>query len=409
LELGLRDASLRFSQRVLGGVMSGLLQQVLGVDTPPGRRGCRTTTVFTAVGNVSYSRAHVRRQDGGSSFPADEALGLVEKCTPMGARLLCHEAASSQSYQQAAGNIAMSLGIDVSASTIQRLVEVVGPDVENWALNREPAKAANLRDCIVVVQVDMTGVRMLKEYLAQSKGVDGDPTCRQIKCGKVFLMQKDSDGVYQKMSESAVHALSFSDPATFSADLMKARLKLGVPWDTQMLMIGDGAEWIWNIAKDRFNTAVQILDFWHAADNLNKLCVAVYGKEQEAKDAFREWKRKLKRYGANCVINGLEKIVASSRDKAPALLRLEYFKTHKERMKYLYFRKQGWPIGSGAIEGACKSLIKQRTNLSGQRWSPDGALNILWIRAMITDELHDLYWKQTRKRARTQRELLQAG
>ncbi len=51
-----------------------------------------------------------------------------------------------------------------------------------------------------------------------------------------------------------------------------------------------------------------------------------------------------------------------------------------------------------AVEGACKSLIKQRTDLSGQRWSPDGALNVLWVRARVKDGLHDQYWNARRSR-----------
>jgi len=78
-------------------------------------------------------------------------------------------------------------------------------------------------------------------------------------------------------------------------------------------------------------------------------------------------------------------------------------------MQYRRFRREGWLIGSGAIEGACKSLIKQRTDLSGQRWSPEGALDILWVRALITDGLHDAYWTGVRDREATAREAVIAA
>lgn len=80
--------------------------------------------------------------------------------------------------------------------------------------------------------------------------------------------------------------------------------------------------------------------------------------------------------------------------------RLRYFRTHQARMQYHLYRREGWPIGSGEVEGACKSLIKQRTDLSGQRWSPDGALNVLWVRALVNDRLHDRYWNTPRSRSR---------
>jgi hypothetical protein len=53
------------------------------------------------------------------------------------------------------------------------------------------------------------------------------------------------------------------------------------------------------------------------------------------------------------------------------------------------------------VEGACRSLIKQRTDLSGQRWSPDGALNVLWVRALIKDGLLDQYWNTQRNRSQS--------
>jgi DNA repair protein RadC len=82
--------------------------------------------------------------------------------------------------------------------------------------------------------------------------------------------------------------------------------------------------------------------------------------------------------------------------------RLRYFRSHQARMQYQLYRREGWPIGSGEVEGACKSLIKQRTDLSGQRWSPDGALNVLWVRALVKDGLHDLYWNTPRNRSQHQ-------
>ncbi len=68
-------------------------------------------------------------------------------------------------------------------------------------------------------------------------------------------------------------------------------------------------------------------------------------------------------------------------------------------LQYHLYRREGWPIGSGEVEGACKSLIKQRTDLSGQRWSPDGALNVLWVRALVKEGLHDQYWNSSRCRS----------
>jgi hypothetical protein len=403
VEGDLRSAALSFAAKALGALMSGPLQQAAGVDAPAGRRGSRTETVLTSVGDVSYTRAYV--PGGDRPFPADEALGLVRRCTPSAAKLLCHEAARSQSYLQASESLALSAGISVSASSIHRLVRAVGPDMEAWALSRTPSPAEPGRDVIVCLQMDMTGVRMLKRYLKGARGRGGgDPKGRQIKCGTLFLMERDAEGRYRRISGSAVHVISFCDPVSFSDALEKARQKLAAPHGATLVVVADGAEWIWNIVSDRFKEAFSIIDFWHAADRLHDLCEFALGKGDAAQALFKEWRKKMKVYGVDCVIRHFEGMEGSRRKLKGVAKRLAYFKRYRGQMQYRRFRREGWPIGSGAVEGACKSLIKQRTNLSGQRWSPDGALDVLWARALITDGLHDEYWKEKRSREGKRRE-----
>ena len=241
MEGDLRSAALSFAAKALGALMSGPLQQAAGVDAPAGRRGTRTETVLTSVGDVPYTRAYV--PGGDRPFPADEELGLVCRCTPSAAKLLCHEAARSQSYLQASESLALSAGISVSASSIHRLVRAVGPDMEAWALSRTPSPAEPGRDVIVCLQMDMTGVRMLKRYLKGARGRGGgDPKGRQIKCGTLFLMERDAEGRYRRISGSAVHVISFCDPVSFSDALEKARQKLAAPHGATLVVVADGAE-----------------------------------------------------------------------------------------------------------------------------------------------------------------------
>jgi len=388
---------------VVGALMSGPLQQAAGVDAPAGRRGTRTTTILSSVGEVSYTRAYVKGPGEQWAFPSDLAMGILCGCTPTSAKILCHEAARSQSYLQAAENLAITAGIAASSNTIHRLVRTVGADMEAWALSRTPMRFPVGREIIVCLQMDMTGVRMLKRYLKGVKGKDGPPKSRQIKCGTLFLMERDAEGSYRKLTGSAVHVISFCDPVAFSAALEKARQKLGAPHGTRLVVVSDGAEWIWNIVADRFKDAFCVVDFWHAADHLHELCEFVSANGEAAEALFKEWRHKMKVYGVDGVIRHFEQMELAAPKKKGLGKRLAYFRGHRERMQYRRFRHEGWPIGSGAIEGACKSLIKQRTDLSGQRWSPDGALDILWVRALITDGIYEEYWKGNRNREATQR------
>ena len=379
--------------------MSGPLQRAAGVDAPPGRRELRTKNILCAAGEVSYTRWYAVDAAGGRGFPADEALGLVCGCTPGAAQRLCHMGAKSQSYGEASQALALLSGLRASANSIQRLVGVVGPQMAAWAGKRQPATLRPERDVAVCLQMDMTGVRMLKKDLVGVKGKDGPPKGRQIKCGVVFLLERGEDGRYYKVPDSSVHILSFGDVTDFSAELDKARQKLGAGHMAKLIVISDGAEWIWNIVADRFRTAWAIVDFWHAAEHLHELCEFAYGKGAAASDPFASLRHKLKRYGVNGVIRHFECLDASKAKRKGIDKRLKYFRTHQARMQYHLYRRAGWPIGSGEVEGACKSLIKQRTDLSGQRWSLVGALNVLWVRALVNDGLHNLYWNTRTRRS----------
>jgi hypothetical protein len=57
-------------------------------------------------------------------------------------------------------------------------------------------------------------------------------------------------------------------------------------------------------------------------------------------------------------------------------------------------------IGGSCVEGACRSLIKPLTELSGQRWPPDCALNVAWVRALSKNGLHDQHGDTHRNRSR---------
>lgn len=158
---------------------------------------------------------------------------------------------------------------------------------------------------------------------------------------------------------------------------------LGRPPDS----IEDGREVV--VCLERDMTGVRML---------KKYLDGAKGKGLAAEALFERWRHKLKVYGVDCVIRHFVSLEVKPRKRSGVRKRQRYFKGHRDRMQYRRFRSEGWPTGSGAIEGACKSLIKQRTDLSGQRWSPGGARDVLCVRALITDGLHAACWNGVRDR-----------
>jgi hypothetical protein len=178
--------------------------------------------------------------------------------------------------------------------------------------------------------------------------------------------------------------------------MVEARLRGYCQADT-VVFVSDGAEWIWRMADDRFKGAVQIVDFYHAAEHLAALCEIAEDDKQKATDLFRKRRNILRNWGADSLITFFTDLAKDHPRQAEIEAALAYFITHRERMKYRQFRQKGYFIGSGVIEGSCKCLVNQRTDLGGQRWLKTGSLNVLRIRAAIQDNLHDLYWKTAGK------------
>jgi hypothetical protein len=132
-----------------------------------------------------------------------------------------------------------------------------------------------------------------------------------------------------------------------------------------------------------------ILDFFHAAQYLGKLATAAYPLDESAAQAqLAAWTRLLRDEGGDAMIAVLEewqlpcaKGVAAVRDDV-----LTYFRNQRHRMDYPTYEANGWYIGSGAVESACKTVVGSRLKGSGMRWSAPGSHAVCHVRALYRSE-----------------------
>jgi hypothetical protein len=160
--------------------------------------------------------------------------------------------------------------------------------------------------------------------------------------------------------------------------------------------MGDGAEWIWNIAKDHFPGAIQIVDLFHARQHLWELARLLYPNDAKRRNAWiglhqKRWldKGKIAKLGAS-----LRAIQTADADLARKVHNeADYFATNAARMNYPKFRKQHLFIGSGVIEAGCKALIGHRLKQSGMFWTVAGANSILALRCCHLNGRFEDYWE----------------
>jgi len=192
--------------------------------------------------------------------------------------------------------------------------------------------------------------------------------------------------------------------AKFEAELTDAQAK--APPGTARILLLDGARELWSYVdkNPRFEDYEKCIDFWHAAEHLSMAAEALFGKSTvEAKNWYDKYYEILRETddGAARIIRSMDYYgntnkLNKSRAKALAAERT-YFQRNKERMRYGTFRSRGWPIGSGPIEAACKTLIKTRLCRSGMRWSRPGGQRILTLRAYVKSNRWDTAWSHIKQ------------
>jgi hypothetical protein len=156
----------------------------------------------------------------------------------------------------------------------------------------------------------------------------------------------------------------------------------------EAVVLGDGAPWIWHLAAEHFGARTEIVDFYHAAEHLAALGKALHAAADPhaatwaARAAAVLWHR-----GAAALLPHLGRARAAGAEAAEAR-RLErgYVRANAARMAYPAFRARGLPVGSGAVESACKHVVQQRMKRAGMRWGEAGGRAMLALCAHVASD-----------------------
>ena len=151
----------------------------------------------------------------------------------------------------------------------------------------------------------------------------------------------------------------------------------------EVVVIGDGAPWIWNQAALRFPRAIQILDWYHASEHVWACANELYG---EGNKKAKRWAKRmldiLYHQGGQVLLKRLWRSHnAHGSPPKPLTELIGYVTPNADRMNYPEYLADGLHIGSGPIEATCKRLVGGRLKGAGMRWSLQGADAILALRA----------------------------
>ena len=357
----------------------------------------RTRTVQTLFGPIQITRNyhyHTKAKNG--RYPLDDELELTGTYTPSVLRLICRASARSNSYQQAGEDLAEYAGLELDHRRFARILGKTVPELTE-SLETLPPSTGTPSDSraipVMYVSSDGTGIPARKEELENRKGKqsDGSARTREAKLGCVFTQSTtDEEGEPIRDPDSTSYVGTLQGCREAGILLRQEAMRRGYARAETTIYIGDGAAWVWENARLNFPGAIEILDFYHAAEHAGNLARAIWETDPDQAAKYQKrWCKKMKRSSAQPVIESARRLLKTQGNKMEIEQQeaieteLQYFENNRERMRYGYFREQGYFIGSGVIEAGCKTVIGQRMKQSGMFWGEPGAENILNLRCLI--------------------------
>jgi hypothetical protein len=366
--------------------------------------------ILTVHGEMKVRRAYYYcGRCGHGLAPFDEAAGLTPKrLTPAAERLTCLAGLLSDSFEEAAEKVLPEMSsLRLSEATAERTTEAAGERLQQlrdaghtlgsprpWDWNKD----AKGRTC-AYVSIDAICVAQ------QAKG-GGKAEGRMPYVAMVYNPIPDLPKTEQTrlvpppaLRPSGVAA---RQQARYLAGLYSLE-KLGPPLRKQASQVGmeradlwialtDGGNGLEDFVRENFGRPdlVVILDFWHAAEYLADLAKALHPGDEDQSTALKDqWCHTMKHEGGAAVLavlRGLElpkrrPTVATAYEEA-----VRYLGNNVHRMDYPRYVAEGWQIGSGSVESACKTVVGQRLKLAGMRWGEDGTDEVCHLRSLFKSE-----------------------
>jgi hypothetical protein len=420
LDLEATEMALRSALHQAGAVALG---QLLQCD-PPGpeqrKQACscghlapylelRSRCILTVVGEVELVRpyylcSHCHR----GQFPLDAQLDVEHQDLSPGVRRMLSVVGSEAPFDHGRQQMKLLAGLAVTTKAVERTAEAVGADIA--ARQQEETNRARQWDLpipiapsipVLYIELDGTGVPMVRaETEARPGKIDGQPAhTREVKLGCVFTQTSwDQQGFAIRDPDSTTYTGAIETAEEFGQRLYAEACHRGWSRARKKVVLGDGAEWIWNLADLHFPGAIQIVDLFHARQHLWDLARLLYPGEDAHQ---RQW---ILRHQPKLDDGKIEKLVGylcsleTSSPELTATIRqaAAYFQRNTERMRYPEFRRQHLFVGSGVIEAGCKSVIGSRLKQSGMFWTVRGANAIIALRCCRLSARFEDYWDTRR-------------
>jgi hypothetical protein len=157
----------------------------------------------------------------------------------------------------------------------------------------------------------------------------------------------------------------------------------------ELIFLGDGARWIWDLVTEHYPEAIQIVDWFHATEYIAPVAKAVFGNTEQGQQWIDQVRTNLWEGELEKVIAAFDRYTEHPSAQELAGKAVTYFTNNRHRMDYLTYREKGYQIGSGTVESGCKQIVSQRLKVAGAIWNKDNAVKTAKARAALLSDQWD--------------------
>lgn len=349
-------------------------------------KGLIEKTYLSSLGEIKIDRAYYYdNKNKKGYFPIENKYSFLKNfCLPDMKEIICFTSCLNP-FDLTQDILKKLSGIRVSTSQIQKVTKQIGSklvDQEEHEI-KDPPKYITSKKKIDKLVISMDGA-MIRTY----------NDWKEVKSGVIYELKKESESL-SSINKSYISKIE--DCHSFRKRLKEEARRRHYLDANTLVVIGDGARWIWDLAEKEFPFSIQIVDWYHAKQHLYKIINLLFNNKKDNKSEKMLDKCKDLLYGGE-----IEKFVKTIKDKIQEnnlidrlddlmsiKTEINYFIRNKKRMQYEYFKANDLPIGSGIIEATCKQLVQLRLKRNGMKWKKKGAHCVLKLRCMYLSKRWD--------------------
>lgn len=362
--------------------------------TPPDCHQCRgklskcrssPRTIQTSFGKITINRLRGWRAKCGEWFaPADHRLGIDTGYSPR-VQEMAALFASKMPVAEAAKMMEKAAGMALPEKTLERVAKRAADKAQQTRRQMDknasqggdaPQVRGEKQPETLIIEIDAWNIRERDHWgesaILRKKGEEPG-RWHWVWTATVFSLEHRLEKNERPIIVQRGYVATREGLDALREQLHAEAMRRGLAGASRVIVIGDGAAWIWNLTGDRFPEALQRLDLYHLRGHLHELSRQLHTDEAEAERWRKRMKRKLDEGQAAKVVQSIEEAVEdyAGERQEDVQRELNYFKDHAGRMDYKEAAERHEPVGSGAIESTCRQY-QCRFKRPGQFWSREG-------------------------------------